>query len=171
MREILSLPKGADAWVWRHEPRGYVHFLHHHDEPEFNLVMRGSARYLLDDRRFDIGPGCLVWLFPAHEHHLLDISEDFMCYIGVIRPALLRRSCPPGCRALLAREHAGVFSRRLAPADHAFLAALCAEFSDSVADDPLRVNAGAAWLFFTVWQRFVNAVDVVAGSQIHPAVD
>lgn len=169
MREQLRLPPGLHVLVWRHEPRGYLHHWHHHDEPEFNLVVRGTARYLLNDRRYDIGPGCLVWLFPAQEHLLVDLSDDFVSYIGVIRPALLRRSCPPTCRPLLARDPAGTFSRRLASADLAFLTALCADFA--TATDHARPNAGAAWLFFTLWQRFASAADVVAGSQVHPAVE
>lgn len=49
--EDLGLREGLDGWVVRHaagalRPRG-----HRHAELELNLVVRGTASYLLDDRR------------------------------------------------------------------------------------------------------------------------
>jgi AraC-like DNA-binding protein/mannose-6-phosphate isomerase-like protein (cupin superfamily) len=171
VHEALNLPPGTDAWVWRHEPHGYIHPLHHHDEPEFNLVLRGTARYLLGDHRYDIGPGCLVWLFPAHEHILLDLSEDFACWIGVMDPRALRRGCPEPYRALLRRELPGPCTRRLAPVDAAWLDVVCADFAAAASGDAARVNAGAAWLFLSAWRRFVDAADRPGGVSVHPAVE
>ena len=171
MHEVLQLPADAQVWVWRHEPRGHLHYVHHHDEPEFNLVVRGTARYLLGDRRYDLGPGCLAWLFPAQEHLLLDMSDDFVCWVGVIRPPALRRGCPAPYRALLAPTLAVPFSRRLAPVDVAWLDGVCADFTAALKEDRGRANVGAAWLFLSAWRRFLDAADRVGGVAVHPAVE
>lgn len=171
MHETLQLPLRSEALVWRYEPRGHFHHLHRHDEPEFNLVLRGRGRYLVDERRYDLGPGCLAWLFPAHEHLLLEASDDFACWIGVIRPRALRRACPGRYQALLRRELDGPFSRRLAPVDAAWLDVVCADFGAATGIDPDRINAGAAWLFLSAWQRFNAAAERVGGVAVHPAVE
>ena len=42
---------------------------HRHRELELNLVLQGEAIYLLEDRRYALHPGALVWLFPGAESY------------------------------------------------------------------------------------------------------
>jgi AraC-like DNA-binding protein len=44
---------------------------HGHDEVEFNLVIRGSGRYLVGNAMYDLKPGALVWLLPGQRHQLI----------------------------------------------------------------------------------------------------
>ncbi len=179
MRETLKMPTGRVGNVWRCEPRGVLHFWHHHEEPEFNLVTRGTARYLLSDRRYDLGPGCLVWLFPEQEHLLVGLSPDFACWIGIHRPRPLDRAIGAGVnRGLRARDPAGNFCRQLAPADHAFLDRLCADLAINPKDnlptgtgDPGKTDHGLTYLFLVAWERFQRANDLPAGPRLHPAVE
>ena len=164
------MPAGWVGRVWRHEPRGRLHYWHRHDEPEFNLVVRGTARYLLSDRRYDLGPGCLVWLFPEQEHLMVDLSPDLVMWIGIHRPRPLDRAIGDGPnRGLTARDPAGHFSRLLAPADAAFLGHLCSDIA--AAGDPGLANSGLTYLFLTAWARFLRATDLPAGPRLHGAVE
>ncbi len=125
MREDLRFLKSQSGAVWLHEPHGKLHYWHHHDELEFNLVAKGTARYLLDDRRYDLGPGCLVWLFPDQEHLLVDLSPDFAAWMGVITPESLRAACAGAHKDLRSGDPPGNFCRRLVATDTAFLGQLC----------------------------------------------
>jgi AraC-like DNA-binding protein len=164
------MPAGRVGLVWRHEPRGRLHHWHRHDEPEYNLVVRGTARYLLSDRRYDLGPGCLVWLFPEQEHLLVDLSPDLVMWIGIHRPKPLDRAIGDGAnRGLKERDPAGHFSRLLAPEDAAFLARLSEDLAG--ATDNGLANSGLTFLFLTAWERFLRASDLPAGPKLHPAVE
>lgn len=75
MDEDLQLRESVDGRVERHvaahgSPRG-----HRHAELELNLVVRGRASYLLGERRYDMTPGTLTWLFPGQDHVLVDESR------------------------------------------------------------------------------------------------
>lgn len=172
MREILRLPPGHHGWIRLAEPRGRLHHWHHHAEPEFNLVLRGSARYLLSDRRYELGRHGLVWLFPGQEHLLVDMSEDFACWIGVVRPEPLRAASGAGPRYadLLAADPPGGFCRHLAPGDAAFLDRLCRDLEGAGGDDAPRLNAGLTYLFLAAWDRF-RAAGAVGGEALHPALE
>jgi AraC-like DNA-binding protein len=171
MREVLTLPRGLSGQAWLHEPHGRLHFWHHHDEPEFNLVIRGTARYLLNDRRYDLGPGCLVWLFPDQEHLLVDLSSDFSCWIGVIRPRLLRQACAGRHPELLVRNPPGHFCRRLSDPDSSFIQGISRDLDQARRVDMSRVNAGIGYLFLTAWQRYLASSDAIAGVRVHPGVE
>jgi AraC-like DNA-binding protein len=171
VREVLTIPPAAPGFVWQHIPHGRLHFWHHHDELEFNLVVRGTARYLLDDRRYDLGPGCLVWLFPAQEHLLVDLSDDFECWIAVIRPEVLRKVCGEGYRELLVEDAAGHFCRRLCEEDRGFLVRLCRDLREATGAQAPRLRAGLGYLYLTAWSIFSATTDLVSGVHMHPGVE
>ncbi|MEK7413557.1 MAG: AraC family transcriptional regulator [Planctomycetota bacterium] len=170
MHEKLTLPPKCHGRCWRHEPHGRLYHWHHHDEPEFNLVVRGTARYLLGDRRYDLGPGCLVWLFPRQEHVLTELSDDFVCWISVIRPTPLRRAARgPTYSSLRAADPPGHFCKRLVAADMTLLTALCRDVATQ--QDPQRFNLGNLHLFLAAWEAFTRAPDLPDPQRLHPAVE
>lgn len=170
MHERLSFQAGFNGRCWLHEPHGRLHFWHHHDEPELNLVIRGTARYVLGDRRYDLGPGCLAWLFPRQEHLLAELSDDFAGWIAVIRPTPLRRAARgPTYAGLRAGDPPGHFCRRLAAADHTLIDALCRDVS--VQQEPSRSNLGNLHLFLSAWEAFARAPDLPDPQRLHPAVE
>lgn len=172
MREELGLPPSQSGAVWLHQPRGRLHFWHHHDEFEFNLVVRGTGRYLLDDRRYDLGPGCLVWLFPAQEHLLVEMSMDFQCWIGVIRPAVLKAACGRTHAALLAEDPAGYFCRRLPDADVTDLHRIALDCQTAQSrGDAVFLRTGLAYLFLSAWVRYQATQDTIVGTRVPPAVE
>jgi AraC-like DNA-binding protein len=66
---------------------------HHHIELELNLVIRGTITYVVNGKRFTFHPRTLLWLFPGHEHQLVDRADDAQCYVAVFKPSLIERSC------------------------------------------------------------------------------
>jgi AraC-like DNA-binding protein len=169
MRDILRLPAGCDGFVHRHRADGGLRHWHRHDEPELNLVLAGRAAYRLADRRYDLGRGSLVWLFPGQEHVLVEAGADFAMWVAVIRPAALRRVAD-GDPVLTAADPAFAGCRHLPPADAAFLDRLCGDLEGAQADDAARFNAGIGYLFLTAWQRHAAAAAITPATALHPAV-
>ncbi len=165
MSEDLGLRPAVDGHVAHHlashgAPRG-----HRHAELELNLVVRGSASYLLDERRYQLSPGTLTWLFPGQDHVLVDESADHELWWAVFRPRLVSGTAPP---PLSERDPVGQFSRRLAPPRAAQLGGLMHELRD--ADDAL-LNAGLAYLLLSAWRAFLESEELVIGVDVHPAVE
>ena len=94
MKESLKLPPGCHGAIWNYHSSGINRRrAHRHIELELNLVTAGTARYLVGERRYDLSPGTLIWLFPEQDHLLLDESYDYSMWIAVISPKLLNRVC------------------------------------------------------------------------------
>jgi len=172
MSADLRLRHGVQGRVAHHAaadgpPRG-----HRHAEMELNLVMRGSSSYLLGERRYELTPGTLTWLFPGQDHVLVDESPDHELWWAVFRPGLLTRTATtPRTRPLLERDPIGRFSRRLDARTVTRLGTLLRELRDAEAADDALLNAGLAYLLVFAWRAFLDSEDVVAGADVHPAVE
>ena len=172
MLEDLRLREGLDGWVVRHTAGALRPRSHRHLELELNLVVAGTASYLLDDRRYDLSAGTLTWLFPDQEHVLVDESADHALWWAVFRPAAEARTAPsPHARPLLARDPVSRYSRRIHPQRVQRLAALFGELRDAETLDDGLFNAGLAYLLALAWRAFLDSTDVVADREVHPAVD
>ncbi len=162
-------------WKYRAQPA----FLPHtHAELEFNLVVRGSVRYLVDDQRYDLRRHDLIWLFPEQEHLLLQPSPDAEMWIGVLKQGVLHRLCSPAvANAMTAPRLAGPCRRQLEPARARWLGGLCAELAarQSGPDQPDSdsVTTGLIHAFVLAWETFLAAGEPGAGSgaDVHPAVE
>ena len=169
MRQQLKLPKQLDGnlWHYRHQGRNAMH---RHAELELNLITSGSGLYLLENRKYQIRRGDLLWLFPAQEHVLVEHSPDFEMWIGVFKPeAVGKIATDPNAKILRQKNPAGEFCRRLPqPA----LARLEKMFSEIVAaqNQPGLFNAGLAYALLNAWQHFENAAEVPV-QDVHPAVE
>src|SRR5207247_2295767 len=76
MSDDLGVRDGLDGRVVRHVVGDVRPRPHRHAELEVNLVVRGSASYLLGERRYELTPGTLTWLFPGQDHVLVEESAD-----------------------------------------------------------------------------------------------
>ena len=170
MRQHLKLPKALDGNLWHYRAQGRANAMHHHAELEFNLVTRGTGLYLLEQRKYEIRRGDLLWLFPAQEHVLVEQSPDFEMWIGVCKPGIVRRiATDDGAKVLRQKNPPGDYCRRLPqPA----LAHLESMFSEIVAETrrPGLFNTGLAYAFLNAWRHFGQAADVPV-RDVHPAVE
>jgi AraC-like DNA-binding protein len=170
--EDLGLRKGLDGWVVRHTAGVLRPRSHRHAELELNLVVRGTASYLMDDRRYDLTAGTLTWLFPDQEHVLVDQSADHALWWAVFRPSVVARiATSPNARPLLERDPVGRYSRLLDPRRVQRLAALFGDLHGAGTVDDTLFNAGLSYLLALAWRAFLDSSDVVGDLEVHPAVD
>lgn len=164
----MQLPPEVDGRVWGFSARPPLH-MHRHDELEVNLITRGTASYLMNERRYELQRGSLIWLFPEQDHVLLDQSSDYTMWILVFKPALVRRLCAYGTsRTLCARNPAGNFCRRVPPDVLRRLESLFEELSAT--DDIQRINAGLAYALLLAWAAHEEALQL-AGRNVHASVE
>lgn len=64
---------------------------HFHEEPEINLVVRGSARVSVSGRELALRQGQAIVLEPTQDHELLVASDDLELYVVGVRPELAGR--------------------------------------------------------------------------------
>jgi AraC-like DNA-binding protein len=91
--ENLKIGDGYDGFLYlvestRNPPKLQSH---HHVELELNLVLRGTITYIVNGKRFTFRPRTMLWLFPGHEHQLVDRADDAQCYVVVFKPSLIAK--------------------------------------------------------------------------------
>lgn len=171
IRECLSWLPDSDGGVWSFTGSSTPTRVHCHDELEINLVTSGRARYLVNERFYDLAKGTSIWLFPGQEHVLLDANSDFTMWIAVFRPELLKRLCSKGADPeLMSHLPLGVFAKTLESASLKKLVALCEDLADTELSLSTR-NAGLAWLVQCAWQLHQHAGQITPRSDVHPAVE
>jgi AraC-like DNA-binding protein len=172
MLDDLGLRDGVDGRVVRHVAGDVRPRAHRHAEVEVNLVVRGTASYLLGERRYELAQGTLTWLFPRQDHVLVDESGDHELWWAVFRsPLVARIATTREARPLLEEDPVGQFSRRLGSDPVARLGALLREVRDAESLDDVLFNAGLQYLLVFAWRAFLDSDDVVEGADLHPAVE
>src|SRR5215216_5378780 len=172
MIDDLGVRAGLEGRVVRHRASYVRPRAHRHAELEVNLVVRGTASYLLGDRRYALTPGTLTWLFPGQDHVLVDESSDHELWWAVFRPALVAQiATTQQARPLLEEDPVGQFSRRLDSGRVRRLGALFHDVQAAEAVDDVLVNTGLAYLLSFAWRAFLDSDDVVEGLDLHPAVE
>jgi AraC-like DNA-binding protein len=170
--EDLGLRQGIDGWAVRHTAGTLRPRSHCHAELELNLVVRGTASYLMNDRGYELTAGTLTWLFPDQEHVLVDESADHALWWAVFRPsAVARIATSPHAQPLLERDPVGRYSRGLDPQRVQRLAALFGELHEAGTVDDTLLNAGLSYLLASAWRAFLDSSEVVGDLEVHPAVD
>jgi AraC-like DNA-binding protein len=170
MRQRLDLPGGLNGNLWHYRNLGRTHAMHRHAELEFNLVTQGSGMYLLENRKYKIHRGDLLWLFPDQEHVLIEQTLDFEMWIGVFKPRAVRRvATDANAKILRQASPEGEYCRRIPQRDLARLEELFAEIVDSPNVASL-FNAGLDYALLAAWQRFERAADASI-TDVHPAVE
>ncbi len=171
MLEILNIPARREGAVWFYTQDGRVRQPHRHAELEFNLITRGTGAYLLGERRYDLRPGSLVWLFPGQNHVLLRESTDYTMWIVVFKPTLLAPLRDSEVYGLLAEDDPpGRFCRWLPPERVQRLVGLLEEAREGGEEDR-RHRVGLEYLLLTAWTAFQQAEETPTGRNVHPAVE
>jgi AraC-like DNA-binding protein len=172
MLEDLGLDPGLDGRVVRHGAGEVLVRRHRHEELEVNLVVRGTARYLVGDRCYDLARGALTWLFPGQEHVLVDQSADHVLWWAVFRPRLVTRIAEAAQSDLLLDDDPpGHFSRRLDYPRTQRLGSLFHEVRAAQGVDKAIAETGLAYLLATSWRAFLDSREPVEGVAVHPGVE
>lgn len=171
MKERLRIARSHAGFIFAHHPRTLRETPHRHDELELNLATAGRACYLIAGARFEIGPGTLLWLFPAQPHMLVRESGDFAMWVAVFRPSLVQQLCRQEDTRWLRRHlPAGVCLRQLDFASRSALDAACGQLAAQSWHADL-FNAGLGHLLMQAWEAFTEAEDSPSGADLHPAVN
>tara|TARA_R110002111_G_scaffold234766_1_gene295871 strand:- start:805 stop:1614 length:810 start_codon:yes stop_codon:yes gene_type:complete len=166
----LDLPEFWKGNLWHYRFQDWNHTAHRHVELEFNLITEGSAIYLLDNEKYQVQRGDLIWLYPTQNHVLVSETPDFEMWIGVFRPeALAAIATDPSHELLRQSDTIGECCRRLTLKQTQRLSALFEEVFRTKAQ-AAHFNAGLGYAFLTSWQYFENA-KAIPIEDVHPAVE
>jgi methylphosphotriester-DNA--protein-cysteine methyltransferase len=167
---------------------------HCHAELELNLILRGTATYVVNGRRFMFSPRTLLWLFPQQEHQLVDRSDNAQFFVAVFKPSLINRSCRTAIYKGLKQkvgEEDGVMSTLLSPELFDLVqktmvtvmhGALEPELLNREAGfgprsgfvfehhDPDALNAGLRFLLLLCWRIQLEGKSAARATILHPAV-
>ena len=137
-----------------------------------NLVLSGTAAYLIDGRRVALRAEAMLWLWPSQGHLLLDASRDFSMWVVVWRPGFVRDNADAAVADALASgaPPAHLTAPRMLPEPAAASLSRLAGRLGQV-DDDAHHDAGLAWLLRESWSAFVAADDAPSGTRLHPAVE
>ena len=131
---------------------------HHHDDLEFNLVIKGSGAYRIGQEAHPLKPGTLIWLVPGQRHSLCR-SPFLEMWVVVVRPDLVDAAWLP--------ELAAEPSRLLPGEELIDLDTLLSQVSQD-SDEPTVYNAG---ITYALQRARRSSRDRVARRQpMHPAV-
>lgn len=152
------------------DKRWYLRQWHAHDTLEINLVLRGSGQVLLDNRRYPLLPGHLVWLWPGQRHVPSDWSSDMRLWIVEWRPECLGRLRKARRRDMPApADPVAPFCRRLAAPVLQRLDGLLA--ATAALARPDAFNRGLDFALFALWDEFLAAESVADCAAFHPKLE
>jgi len=167
---FLPRPGSNGVVVSLSDKRWYLRQWHAHETLEINLVLRGSGQVLLENRRYPLLPGHLIWLWPGQWHVPSGWSSDMRMWIVEWRPA-----CFPRLRKARRRDTpspgdpAHPFCRRLAaPALQRLDGLLSATAALSRTD---VFNRGLDFALFALWDEFLAAEPVEDCAAFHPKLE
>jgi len=175
VKENIGIDPNRDGWVRSVESVGIgrgMKMPHSHDALELNLVLSGQAYYLVRNRRHDMQPRTLLWLFPAQDHILLDLSSDFSMWVAVFHRRLVCEVGKDRRYAVLRENDPGSdWLRRLTQEETSRLDVLMTELSAAEGESPLLFNAGLRYLLLTSLEAFRKAGQADSSAEVHPAVE
>ena len=152
------------------DKRWYLRDWHSHDTLEINLVLRGSGHVLLENRRYPLLPGHLVWLWPGQRHVPSHWSSDMRMWIVEWQPAggeRLRRARRRDTPAPADPAHP--FCRRLAAPALQRLDGLLASVAALARPDAF--NRGLDFALFALWEEYLAAETVPDCTSFHPKLE
>lgn len=149
--------------------RWYLREWHAHDSLEVNLVVRGSGSVLLEDRRYPLLPGHLIWLWPGQRHIPADWSFDMLMWIVEWQPEFLPRLSRARGRSsdeFKPGNESQYFCRRL---DSRALQHMQGVLSGvAVMERADAFHHGLEFALLALWDSFLNASPVAGESFLHP---
>jgi len=88
MIEKLNIKEDHEGFIYLFKSKTHKTGMtqpHRHAELEMNLVIRGSAEYILSNKSYKLTRGSIVWLFPDQEHLLCKTDKEFEVYVAVFK--------------------------------------------------------------------------------------
>ncbi|MFH0880111.1 MAG: AraC family transcriptional regulator [Lentisphaerota bacterium] len=152
------------------DKRWYLREWHSHEALEINLVLRGSGSVLLEDRRYPLLPGHLIWLWPGQRHMPARWSSDMLMWIIEWQPAFLGRlKKARSGKGLRPGDPRGFFCRRV---DSQSLQRLEGILSGTAGmEETDTFNEGLYFAMLALWDEFIRAQPVASEAFLHPKLE
>lgn len=145
-------------------------WLHRHDGLEFNLVVRGRGRVIVDDEVYVLRPNHALWLFPNHAHSLCDCDDDFSLWVYVLADSRREELASSSGIAPFAGSSApGDCFSHVAEGDARFLDRLLADLY-AHRQDQNYLEVGLSYATRMAWERTQRGVTLTPQSPLHPSV-
>src|SRR5680860_365068 len=187
MIEKLNIKKGNEGFLFLYRSENHrkaMMYPHRHVELEMNLVIKGSAEYILSNQSYKLTRGTIVWLFPGQSHQLCKTDSDFEMYVAVFKKESFEDILfkVEKYNTLSRPNPEGSFCRRLSFSSTEQLQKICSslcemneknilspayyysgqafgfkENSEYLYPDPVLLNAGLVYLMTIGWHLFINA--------------
>lgn len=171
IREHLNLLDAIDGNVWAYRRTPHRIRRHRHTELEFNLTTQGSATYLVGDRRYNLSPGTLIWLYPGEDHLLIDASPEFGMWIAVFKPGLVAHACQTETSRQLGLDvPVDRISKQFASPARRQLSSLVSNVVAARSSLDL-FNSGLRYLLLSAWEAFRSAESSKDAPGVHPAIE
>jgi AraC-like DNA-binding protein len=171
MKVRLPIPTGRQGFLFRYQARGAIERhgpTHRHRELEVNIGLSGHAWLLIQNKRVPLYERSLLWLFPEHEHVIIEQSEDFSMLVVVFRSGLVR-AAKAGREPGRSRPRAVLPPRRLSMDNFETLARVWTPLLKG--GDPAYFNTGLAWLHHEAGRCYDQEEEHTLPGEVHPAVE
>lgn len=186
MIEELKIEENHQGFVFLYSSKEHkvgMRNPHHHKELEMNIVVKGSAEYILSNQRYLLAPGTIVWLFPGQEHQLCKTDPNFEMYVVVFKEELFKTtlSLQEKYTILSEQNPTGSFCRRVSLSSMEKLTRVCESLCELNSidvmspayyyagqafgfkknapyhhSDPVLLNAGLSYLMTIGWHLFLT---------------
>lgn len=200
MIEELKIEKNHQGFVFLYQSKEHKLGMctpHHHKELEMNIVIKGSAEYILSDQRYELTPGSIVWLFPGQEHQLTKTDPNFEMYVVVFKDELFKNILllKEKYNVLSEQNPEGSFCRRISLSSTEKLERICQSIcelnskevvspayyyagqafgfernSPYLHSDPVLLNAGLSYLMTIGWHLFITQGSEEKKAVLNPSV-
>jgi AraC-like DNA-binding protein len=169
-RESIDLGPGRRCAVWRMAWRPSLHPRHCHVDLECNLTLTGKAVYIIGDRRYEMRPGTLVWLFPGQEHQLISRDRDHVMDIAVFTPDLTAAVAESLADPRISDQTSADVPLRTLGTTAVRALAWLGRAVEAAAGDPALANAAGEHLLIAAWRAFHSREAASTTASLHPAV-
>jgi AraC-like DNA-binding protein len=160
-------PGGKGVLVRFADRRWYLQEWHGHERLEMNFVISGSGAVLLEDRKYLLQPGQLIWLWPGQRHIPSDWSADMVMWIAEWDQSVFRQLVRARGRGGCAAGDAGLYGSRTLPVKA--MRALQPLLENVAASEKTDTfNHGMRFLLFALWDAFCAAPPVDNEQFLHP---
>lgn len=201
MIEELKIEENHQGFVFLYDSKEHESGMlnpHRHKELEMNIVIKGSAEYILSNQRYRLTPGNIVWLFPGQEHQLVKTDANFEMYVIVFKEELFKNILllKEKYNVLSEQNPIGSFCRKISLASIEKLKKICESLcelntkeiispayyyagqafgfkknSKYLHSDPVLLNAGLSYLMTIGWHLFITEGAEEHKEVLNPSVE
>jgi AraC-like DNA-binding protein len=199
--EKHNIKEGNEGFLFLYKSGNHqkeMKYPHRHVELEMNLIIKGSAEYILSNQCYKLTRGSIVWLFPGQHHQLCKTDDDFEMYVAVFKEELFKKIFLKKVKySTLSRLNPeGSFCRRMSLASTDKLEKICLSLcelneknilspayyyagqafgfkqnSEYFYPDPILLNAGLLYLMTIGWHLFITEGNNEKQKNLNPLID